>query len=297
MTDPSLESIEEIRRKTGPDGFVECEVHGASLVFRPVNGTTIKSTESVVRESSLELEEIDGIKNKELIKKLSQEDLDIHWKPYYELAIETPDGKEILITTVLIPGDSNNANICVDPNLGSLEDFRIKEFNEDNYNAKLKINGVSFDRTALASWRDEYEFEYQHLCSKGIQDEILKKETINGAFETTIEDASVSTDEIEMNISLIENAKWVFENPTSWNEKNEFVRFTNEFGITDVSEIEGKTAYLRFEKEDKRGVSLDESGYIQLLHSWDQLQINDSDYTTESESKGIMTMIKSIIFD
>ena len=158
----------------------------------------------------------------------------------------------------------------------------------------LLVNDLRFEDRAIAALRENYKFEYSQVADEGVNNDLLNKYTTNDAFETTVEQAYTNGEEIHLTVLLAEETEWIFSKPTAWTEKNEFVEFVNEFGITDVSDMEGQEVYIRF-GEDGTDVSHDETGYVQLLHKWDELQENESSPMEENESMGIMQKIKSII--
>lgn len=270
MTVNTIESLQNIRRNTDEDEFVTCEVHGASVVFRPVN-----TTRSVL--SDLHVENSENKTNKEITNELIQEYHDeLLWKPYYDIAVETPSQKEILISTIVTPERNEFVNICRNININRLRDFGVRHFDNGNNSIELKINGKIMNEKAIAKTKEEYPFEYNDIRQRAVNTELLKKGAIRkGAFETTIDDISVENDQINLSVSLIDNTKWKFDVPISWSEENNFVKLVNEIGVRDVSEIKGEKVYIRFGCENRETVSLDITENIQLIHDWNELIPNN----------------------
>ena len=137
-----MASLEKVREETDTQGFVECDVHGATLVFRPVVGSSIKSIESLVEEFSDKIENPDSLSNSEIHEELRDEEhnsKEINWKPYFEIAIEAPGGEEILITLTVVK-DSSYLDIYSVRMVDSLDSVRVRDFEQEDKDLELRVN-------------------------------------------------------------------------------------------------------------------------------------------------------------
>lgn len=297
----NMESIQKIRENTGSDGYIRCEVKGADLAFRPIQGGSILETERVMDEFSSEIDDKDNVTNSELREKLTGKTIDsgeLLWKPFYEIAVETYGGKELLLTIRLVSSSSGGyLDIYSMDVVDDLESIRVRNYDDDEKDVEVKFGTFEFNNSVIASKKSEYEFEYEDISDRGINDELVKKHSVNKAFETTVEEADTDSEKVYLTLSLVDNTQWIFERPTSWCDSNDFVKFVDEFGITDVSDMEGKEVYVRFEDENGGKVSLDKSGFIQLLHEWSELDDDGTTVSVENDTnQSFMQYLKSALF-
>lgn len=299
MNENGLESLNKIKDNTDADGFLKCDIAGANFVFRPLVGSTIKSIQGLVdyfQDELIEEYNTFPLTNKQIlscINGLEYEGKEVELVPYYEIAVNSPVGDYYI--TVKFTEDTDHLSVYDIDYIETIDDIRISKVGDKNY-YKLKINGIPYETKAPGTEASKYQYEFDELNMRETKLNVFNTVPKDGWYLTEIDELDVNDCEVHLRTEEFNDTTWRFEKPVSWKiDDNKFVQLANEFGTSDISEMEGSEVYIRYCSKDRETSKFDKTGTLQILCTWEEIT-KDSTNSECNENKSFIKRLISFIF-
>lgn len=304
MSQSEVQELDEIRKKTDLSGFTECTIVGAGFNWRPVNKKTILSIDSIEfssRTKHLINEDKKCVRDNidenisQIIKEHNSEGYD--WDMLYELAIELPNNRNGLVS-IQMSETSGQLGMDSLENINSIDKIEIKDVDSKN-NVKIRINDIEYEKNVLFVDTTEqdstYIYEYNELKNARTQTGIEHAQ--DNWLKTRINNFNIENGTIELSCELFPNVKWAFDKPHTWSKENEFVNFVEEFGITEIEDIEGKEVYVSIDSSCSSDISKsDNTDTVYLLTDWDGITQNKAEKdSNQDSSNNLLNKIQEIV--
>jgi len=280
ITEQSLEErMLHLRANSDNDGFVSCSIEGAKFVRRPCV-SRIEPIEHIVEWLDMEDEVDEPVDSLALAEELGGKTLPddaptsgtIEFKPFYELAIQTLTGQKFVCTANFEATSSNLSVYDLHAVVELIDELELRFSETSEYKADVQFGDYLLDSQVVIATQDEYSFEWAELVSSEPDFTPVKDcRDVTGWIET-----SVSIDDGDGVILLTteyldEEITWEFEEPTTWSESNEYVRFVEEFAYGNPMNVEEEIAYIRYTEDTSGDTHTSTDGWFELLLDAEEL--------------------------
>lgn len=192
---------------------------------------------------------------------------DIKWTILFDIAVETATGNKFVLSIDMEENFDYLDIYSIDTNL-NIENIKLRNYDHENCESELKIDGVEMDEKIMATKADPKLYEYEDIVCRDVNN--INDVVYDGVIKTSINSVDEEDNHMVLELSLTDNTEWLMEKPVSWSDDYKIVELSENFRN---GELEGSEVYVCSSfSEDYEGTVTDMTDSIGLVYNWDDFK-------------------------